>query len=47
MNYEQLYFAIQNYAESDEQTFVQSIPQFVYNCEERVYNAVQIPALRQ
>ena len=47
MNYEQLYFAIQNYAESDEQTFVQSIPQFVYNCEERVYNAVQIPAIRK
>lgn len=47
MNYEQLYFAIQNYAESDEQTFVQSIPTFVYNCEERVYNAVQIPAIRK
>ena len=47
MNYEQLYFAIQNYAESDEQLFVQSIPTFVYNCEERVYNAVQIPAIRK
>lgn len=47
MNYEQLYYAIQNYAESDEQTFVQSIPTFVYNCEERVYNAVQIPAIRK
>ena len=47
MNYEQLYFAIQNYAESDEQIFVQSIPTFVYNCEERVYNAVQIPAIRK
>jgi len=30
-----------------EQLFVQSIPQFVYNCEERVYNAVQIPAIRK
>ncbi len=47
MNYEQLYGAIQNYAESDEQSFVQSIPTFVYNCEERVYNAVQIPAIRK
>ena len=47
MNYEQLYAAIQNYAESDEQSFVQSIPTFVYNCEERVYNAVQIPAIRK
>ena len=47
MNYEQLYYAIQNYAESDEQLFVQSIPTFVYNCEERVYNAVQIPAIRK
>ena len=47
MNYEQLYAAIQNYAESDEASFVQSIPTFVYNCEERVYNAVQIPAIRK
>jgi hypothetical protein len=47
MNYEQLYGAIQNYAESTEQLFVQSIPTFVYNCEERVYNAVQIPAIRK
>jgi hypothetical protein len=47
MDYVQLYNAIQNYAESDEQSFVQSIPQFVYNCEERIYNAVQIPAIRK
>ena len=47
MDYQQLYYAIQNYAESTEQLFVQSIPQFVYNCEERVYNAVQIPAIRK
>ncbi len=47
MDYVQLYNAIQNYAESDEQLFVQSIPQFVYNCEERIYNAVQIPAIRK
>jgi hypothetical protein len=47
MNYEQLYTAIQNYTESDEQLFVQSIPTFVQQCEERVYNAVQIPAIRK
>jgi len=47
MNYAQLYADIQNYAESDEPSFVQSIPTFVYNCEERVYNAVQIPAIRK
>jgi hypothetical protein len=47
MDYQQLYYAIQNYAESTEQLFVQSIPQFVYNCEERIYNAVQIPAIRK
>jgi hypothetical protein len=47
MNYEQLYAAIQNYTESDEQLFVQSIPTFVQQCEERVYNAVQIPAIRK
>ena len=47
MNYEQLYQAIQNYAESTEQLFVQSIPTFVQQCEERIYNAVQIPAIRK
>jgi hypothetical protein len=47
MNYLQLYNAIQNYAESDEQSFVQNIPVFVQQCEERVYNAVQIPAIRK
>jgi len=47
MDYQQLYYAIQSYTESTEQLFVQSIPQFVYNCEERIYNAVQIPAIRK
>jgi hypothetical protein len=47
MNYQQLYQAIQNYTESTEQLFVQSIPTFVQQCEERVYNAVQIPAIRK
>jgi hypothetical protein len=47
MNYQQLYAAIQNYTESTEQLFVESIPTFVQQCEERVYNAVQIPAIRK
>jgi hypothetical protein len=47
MDYIQLYNAIQSYAESDEQSFVQNIPNFVRLCEERVYNAVQIPAIRK
>ena len=47
MNYTQLYEAIQSYAESTEALFVANIPNFVQQCEERVYNAVQIPAIRK
>jgi hypothetical protein len=47
MNYQQLSEAIQSYAESTEQLFVFNIPNFVQLCEERVYNAVQIPAIRK
>lgn len=47
MNYEQLYTTIQSYAESTEALFVANIPVFVQQCEERVYNAVQIPAIRK
>ena len=47
MNYQQLSEAIQSYAESTEQLFVYNIPNFVQLCEERVYNAVQIPAIRK
>jgi len=47
MNYQQLSEAIQSYTESTEQLFVQNIPNFVQLCEERVYNAVQIPAIRK
>jgi hypothetical protein len=47
MNYTQLYEAIQSYAESTESLFVANIPNFVQQCEERVYNAVQIPAIRK
>jgi hypothetical protein len=47
MNYQQLSEAIQSYTESTEQLFVQNIPNFVQLCEERIYNAVQIPAIRK
>ena len=47
MNYQQLSEAIQSYVESTEQLFVYNIPNFVQLCEERVYNAVQIPAIRK
>ena len=47
MNFAQLSEAIQSYAESTEQLFVDNIPNFVQLAEERIYNAVQIPAIRK
>lgn len=47
MNYVNLYQAIQDYAESSEQLFVDNISTFVRQAEERIYNTVQIPALRK
>lgn len=47
MNYAQLSEAIQQYCESTEQTFVANIPNFVQLAEERIYNSVQIPAIRK
>lgn len=47
MNYVQLYQAIQDYAESTEQLFVENIPTFVRQAEDRIYNTVQIPILRR
>jgi hypothetical protein len=47
MNYVQLYQAIQDYTESTEQVFVQNIPIFVQQAEERIYNTVQLPSLRK
>jgi hypothetical protein len=47
MNFTQLSNAIQSYAESTEQLFVYNIPNFVQLAEERIYNAVQIPAIRK
>jgi hypothetical protein len=47
MNYETLYNNIQAYSENTEALFVASIPVFVQQAEERIYNSVQIPALRK
>ena len=47
MNYVQLYQAVQDYAESSEQLFVENISTFVRQAEERIYNTVQIPSLRK
>jgi hypothetical protein len=38
---------IQNYCESSEASFVANIPNFVQMAEERIYNTVQLPAIRQ
>ena len=47
MNYEQLYSNIQAYAENTEQLFVASIPVFVQEAEDRIYNSVNLPSLRK
>ena len=47
MNYAQLSAAIQDYTEDYDTVFVNNIPVFVQNAEERIYNTVQLPALRK
>lgn len=47
MNYAQLTQLIQDYCENTESSFVANIPNFVQIAEERIYNAVQIPATRK
>lgn len=47
MNYVQLYQAIQDYSENTEALFVNNIPVFVKQAEDRIYNSVQIPSLRK
>jgi hypothetical protein len=47
MNYVQLYQAIQDYSENTEPLFVNNIPRFVMEAEDRIYNSVQIPVLRK
>lgn len=47
MNYAQLVQLIQDYCENTEQSFVDNIPNFVQVAEERIYNTVQLPAIRK
>ena len=47
MNYTQLSQAIQDTTDNYEQTFVDNIPNFVRQTEERVYRSVMIPELRK
>ena len=47
MNYTELSNAIQSYTQNYEQEFVDNIPVFVQQAEQRVYNSVQFPALRK
>ena len=47
MNYTQLSQLIQDYCQSTETSFVANIPTFVQVAEQRIYNTVQLPALRK
>lgn len=47
MNYASLSTLIQEYCQSTETSFVANIPTFVQLAEERIYNSVQIPAIRR
>jgi len=47
MNYETLYNNIQAYAENTEQLFVATIPVFIQQAEDRIYNSVNLPSLRK
>ena len=47
MTYAELLAEIQNYTQNYESTFVATIPTFVEQAEERIYNTVQIPPLRK
>jgi hypothetical protein len=47
MNYSQLQQVIQDYSENTEALFVSNIPRFVMEAEDRIYNTVQLPALRK
>jgi len=47
VNYAALSTAIQNYTENYEDSFVASIPTFVQQAEQRIYNTIQFPSLRR
>lgn len=47
MNYTQLTAAIQDYTQNFDSDFVANIPVFITQAEQRIYNNVQLPALRR
>ena len=47
MTFLELSAAIRAYTENEETSFVANIPVFVRNAEQRIYNSVQLPALRK
>ena len=47
MNYTQLTDAICDYTQNFDQDFIDNIPVFVQQAEERIFNTVQFPALRK
>jgi hypothetical protein len=47
VNYAALSSAIQDYTENYEASFVASIPTFVQQAEQRIYNTIQFPSLRK
>jgi len=47
MNYSQLVDLVKQYTQNEETSFVANIPTFVELAEERIYNAVFIPAIRK
>lgn len=47
MNYAELVQAVQDYLESDEPTLVANIPTFVRATEQKVFNATQLPEVRE
>lgn len=47
MNYTELSAAICDYTQNFEQDFVDNIPVFVQQAEQRIYNTVQFPSLRK
>ena len=47
MDYAALLQAVQDYCENSETSFVSNIPTFVQLAEQRIYNTVQLPAIRK
>lgn len=46
MNYQELIAAVQNYTENFEDSYVQYLPTFVKQAEQRIYRSVMLPELR-